>query len=204
MQDSSISTQQTCNQPIHHQAIGTDASSSELYKSGYQQALIDFAVADLLHCIKTYSDTHFAAAWVALKLTETEALAAILIQTLAANLNGNCLSTYLDAIRYTPINTFKPLTKLHIPSPATDLPTAFPDVEMPQFLYGDRLRWKTNSNTTDWGIVIGRFYSFAPHCCRWRWCYLICLDANSPSFTWVKADIAWEDDLEPLETEPVL
>ena len=204
MKDSPISTEQACNQPIYHQAIGTDVSSSELYKSGYQQALIDFAITDLLHCLETYSDAHFDATWVAFQPTETESLAAILIQVLTANLNGNLLTAYLNAIRHPHFNTFVPPTKLHIPRPAADLPTTFPDVEMPRFLYGDCLRWKTNGNTTDWGIVIGRFYSFAPHCCRWRWCYLIWLDANSPSFTWVRADIAWEDDLAPLETEPVL
>ncbi|MEM8806044.1 MAG: hypothetical protein AAGF01_08465 [Cyanobacteria bacterium P01_G01_bin.38] len=201
MPNFSTSDQQPCDRTPSLHAI---LPNSAPFQAGYQQALIDFAVADLLRCIKTYSDTHFDAAWVALKTTETEFLAAIFIQTLAANLNGNCLATYLDAIRHTPLNTFTPLTKLQIPSPATDLPTTFPDVEMPRFLYGDRLCWKTNSNATDWGIVIGRFYSFAPHCCRWRWCYLIWLDPDSPSFTWVRADIAWEDDLEPLETELVL
>jgi len=33
---------------------------------------------------------------------------------------------------------------------------------------------------------------------------LIWLDTDSPSAAWVKADIAWEDDLEPLETEETL
>ncbi|PSB24051.1 hypothetical protein C7B82_28665 [Stenomitos frigidus ULC18] len=75
---------------------------------------------------------------------------------------------------------------------------------MPRFLYGDRLRWLSNGEPTDWGIAIGRFYSFAPHRCRWQWCYLIWLDADSPSGAWVKADSAWEDDLEPLETEKTL
>lgn len=45
----------------------------------------------------------------------------------------------------------------------SDLPDDFPNVEVPCFSYGDRLRWETNGATTDWGIVIGRFYSFAPH-----------------------------------------
>jgi hypothetical protein len=89
----------------------------------------------------------------------------------------------------------------HLQSPAPDLPIHFPDVEMPRFLYGDRLRWISDGAATDWGIVIGRFYSFAPHCRRWAWCYLIWLDADSPSSAWVSADVAWEDDLQPLEAE---
>lgn len=50
------------------------------------------------------------------------------------------------------------------------------------------------------GGVIGRFYSFAPHQWGWQWGYLIWLDATAPSATWVKADVAWEDDLEPMAT----
>lgn len=87
---------------------------------------------------------------------------------------------------------------LHLPS-TTDLPAVFPQVETPRFHDGDRLCWTTQNDPTDWGIVIGRFYSFAPHRCHWHWCYLIWLDSGSPSATWVKADIAWEDDLEPLD-----
>lgn len=78
----------------------------------------------------------------------------------------------------------------------SDLPTAFPNVEPPHFLYGDHVRWISNGEPTDWGIVIGRFYRFAPHCDRWQWCYLIWLDPDSSSSSWVKADIAWEDDLQ--------
>jgi hypothetical protein len=53
----------------------------------------------------------------------------------------------------------------------------------------------------DWGVAIGRFYSFAPHHCAWTWCYLIWLDKLSPSYAWTVADTAWEDDLEPLEDD---
>lgn len=175
-----------------------------LYQTGYQQALKDFAVSDLLHQLKTYSDRNFDAIWVALKAQEAETLAAVLIQTLTANLNGNLLAVYLDAIRSKTLDASKPLSSLHFPPPTTDLPATFPDVDMPRFLYGDRLRWLSNHETTDWGVAIGRFYNFAPHRCRWHWCYLIWLDPDSPSSTWVKADIAWEDDLEPLAVEEVL
>lgn len=89
----------------------------------------------------------------------------------------------------------------HLQSAVPDLPAQFPDVEMPRFLYGDRLRWITDGEATDWGIVIGRFYSFASHRCHWAWCYLLWLDSDSPSFAWVSADIAWEDDLEPMEVD---
>lgn len=84
----------------------------------------------------------------------------------------------------------------HLRQSSADLPAAFPNVETPRFQYGDRVRWISEKETSDWGITIGRFYSFAPHCDRWCWCYLIWLDSSSPSSAWVRADIAWEDDLE--------
>ena len=89
---------------------------------------------------------------------------------------------------------------LHLPL-ASDLPAAFPQGEAPRFHYGDRLRWIPHGNATDWGLVIGQFYSYAPHSRRWQWCYLIWIDPASPSAAWVRADIAWEDDLEPLDEE---
>jgi hypothetical protein len=87
------------------------------------------------------------------------------------------------------------------PPTATDLPETFPHVEPPRFLEGDRLQWIAHGEPTDWGRVIGRFYSFAPHHHCWAWCYLIWLDDDSPSAAWVRADIAWEIDLELLEAE---
>ena len=77
------------------------------------------------------------------------------------------------------------------------LPKNFPDeAKIPRFLYGDKLRW-VNSDS-EWGIVIGRFYAFAPHLCEWTWCYLIWISNDSPSASWTPTDIAWEDDLESL------
>lgn len=92
----------------------------------------------------------------------------------------------------------------HLKTPAPDLPANFPNVEIPRFLYGDRLCWLSDGEVTDWGIVIGRFHSFAPHCCCWRWCYLLWLDSNSTSSAWLSADIAWEDDLELMEGKETL
>jgi hypothetical protein len=152
--------------------------NTEPYQASYQQALDDFAILPLLYRLQTYSDATFNALWVALTPQEAKAIAILLIQALTATLNGNLLATYLK----------------HLRCPALDL-------SQPRFLYGDRLRWISNHDTTDWGVAIGRFYSFAPHCCRWHWCYLIWLDPDSPSTTWVKADIAWEDDLEPFDAE---
>jgi hypothetical protein len=100
-----------------------------------------------------------------------------------------------------PLTLIKPYQVGYEPSTATDLPEAFPHVEPPRFLEGDLLQWIAQGESTDWGVAIGRFYSFAPHRRCWTWCYLIWLDANSPSAAWVRVDIAWEADLELLEVE---
>lgn len=144
----------------------------ELYQTGYQQALSDFAVTDLLNQICTHLDRCSDAAWLKQHPQAVETLAAILIQALAANLNSNVLAIYLESIRHCSLDTCVNLAKLAFLSPSTDLPATFPEVEVPHFLYGDRLCWTSSDETTDWGIVIGRFYGFAPHCCGWRWCYL--------------------------------
>lgn len=196
------------NHPISAEASGSSCDTSnppfkpKVCQSSYQQALDDFAILLLLYRLQTYSDTNFDAAWVALTSQEAEAIATLLIQTLTTHLNGKVLAAYLQTIRHNKLDVSLP--SLHLPPVSTDLPTTFPDVELPRFLYGDRLRWISKDETTDWGIAIGRFYSFAPHCGSWCWCYLIWLDSDSPSTAWVKADVAWEDDLEPLEAEAVL
>lgn len=81
----------------------------------------------------------------------------------------------------------------------SDLPDSFPDVEPPHFREGDRLRWLSDEEITDWGIVVGRFYNFDPCYDRWHWCYLIVLAPDSPSCPWVGTDIAWQDDLQTYD-----
>ena len=174
----------------------SDASRSALYQIGYQQALDDFGVAPLLHHIHAHIDRP--------TLSDAEAIATMLIQSLIPNLTGDCLTTHLNAIRHHPYNSITPLTKLHVSSPKTELPITFPDVASARFEYGDRLCWACHQPSTDWGIVIGRFYTFAPHHGHWHWAYLIWLDTDSPSFAWINADIAWEDDLEHCELEQTL
>ena len=56
-----------------------------MYQNGYQQALEDFAIANLLTRLKTYSDADFDAAWMNLTQPELESLATILIRELTTN-----------------------------------------------------------------------------------------------------------------------
>jgi hypothetical protein len=39
----------------------------------------------------------------------------------------------------------------------------FTQAQKPRFDYGSILRWIPTDGKTDWGIVIGRFYSYAAH-----------------------------------------
>jgi len=179
------------------------AGSPDVYQQGYQQAKEDFAIANLLTRLKTYSDTDFDAVWMNLTQPELETLAAILIRDLTSNLNGKAIADYLNAVRQGSANIPGSLIHQTFPPPSLDLPTNFPNVGTPRYLYGDKLRWICDDDKADWGVVIGRFYSFAPHHCAWMWCYLIWLDKLSPSATRVVADIAWEDDLESVDGEKI-
>ena len=177
------------------------AGSPDVYQEGYQQAKEDFAVANLLTCLKTYSDADFNTAWMNLTQPSLESLAAILIRQLTADIKGKVIADYLNAIRTSSANIPPNLVHLaELPS-SQDLPANFPNAETPRYLYGDKLRFLCDDDLTDWGVAIGSFYSFAPHLCAWTWCYLIWLDKNSPSANRVVADIAWESDLEPIDEE---
>ncbi|MBD2130555.1 hypothetical protein NDI39_25865 [Microcoleus sp. ZQ-A2] len=169
-----------------------------LYHKGYQQALEDFAIPHLLTHLKTYSAADFDAAWMNITQPELESLVAILIRDLTTNLKGKVIAGYLNAMRHGSTD-IPPNLHLAFPPPSIDLPANFPDVQTPHYLYGDKLRWISKGDKTDSGVAIGRFYGFAPHQCAWMWCYLIWLDKLSPSSPWTVADIAWENDLEPVE-----
>ncbi len=173
-----------------------------MYDKGYRQALDDFAINNLLTCLKNFSDANNInsdMAWMNLTESELESLAAILIRQLTANLKGKAIAGYLNALRHGSTDIPPSLVHLVFPPPTINLPANFPDVQTPRYLYGDKLRWVPDGDKTDWGVAIGRFYSFAPHHCAWTWCYLIWLDKLSPSSPWTVADIAWENDLEPME-----
>lgn len=171
------------------------------HSQGYQQALDDFGITELLTQLGNYSDTDFDTAQTNPTQPGLESLAAILIRQSTANLNGKALADYLKVMRTGSANIPPALVHLAVPPPSQDLPANFPNVGTPRYLYGDKLRWICDDDKTDWGVAIGRFYSFAPHYCAWTWCYLIWLDKNSPSANRVVADIAWESDLQPIDEE---
>jgi hypothetical protein len=163
----------------------------------YQQALDDFGITQLLLRLSNFSHPDFDAAYLVEK-QELENLAVILIQRLTNSLDSNLIASYLSTIQQGKSDLLLSQINVEIPPPSIELPNHFPNVEIPRFLYGDKLRWVSSDEVTDWGIAIGRFYSFAPHRCCWMWHYLIWLAKDSPSAAWTIADTAWEEDLEPF------
>ncbi len=72
------------------------SSDESEFSRGYQQALDDFGITQLLSCIRSYSDADFDAQRVQLQEKEVKSLAGHLIEQLAANLTGSLIGSYLD------------------------------------------------------------------------------------------------------------
>jgi hypothetical protein len=164
----------------------------------YQQALDDFGITKLMSHLSNYTDADFKAELMNLEKQELENLAAILIQWLTKNVKGQQIASYLNAIRHGDFYVLCDPTILEIPPPSIDLPANFPNGVTPRYKEGDRVRWRLLTNNTDWGIVIGRYYTYAPQRGGWAVCYLIRLDKDSPSAAWTVSDTAWEEDLEAI------
>ncbi|MEG4864451.1 MULTISPECIES: hypothetical protein [unclassified Microcoleus] len=75
------------------------SSDGSEFSRGYQQALDDFGITQLLSCIRSYSDADFDAQRVLLQEKEVKSLAGHLIEQLAANLTGSLIASYLDILR---------------------------------------------------------------------------------------------------------
>jgi hypothetical protein len=165
----------------------------------YEQALSEFGITELMEKLSNFSDPDFDASWMNLEQQELESLATILIRELTLSLKGKLIAGYINAIRQGDSQGLPRLGTVAFSPPSIDLPANFPNVQTPRYLYGDKLRWIPDGDKADWGVAIGRFYSFAPHHCAWMWCYLIWLNKLSPSSPWTVADIAWENDLERVE-----
>ena len=171
-------------------------SEQQIFQNGYQQALDDFGIRHLLSKLKTYSDAENETGLMHLEEQERESLAAILIQQLIQTLNGKLIASYVNAIGQGNKDVFNRPINLEFPQPV-ELPSSFPDSALPpRFLYGDKLRLVSPSSERESGVVIGRFYNYAPHRCRWIWCYILWLSPASFSAEWLVATSAWEEDLE--------
>jgi hypothetical protein len=117
--------------------VSKKAGNPDVYQDGYQQALEDFAIANLLTQLQNHSET----AQTNPSQPELESLAANLIRQLTANLNGKAFADYFNAMR---IGSGQHTSELSSPcrtTPILDLPANFPNVQTPRYLYGDKLRW---------------------------------------------------------------
>jgi hypothetical protein len=162
----------------------------------YQQALQDFGVLELCDRLTQLSQS------TPLSKGELDSLTALLICQLANSLNQQQVSDFIKAIQIDNSISGLPSLSFNTSVPSLSLPENFPDsAQTPKFLYGDRIKWKllSDSDNTDTGIIIGRFYAFAHHCHQWSWKYLVFLDTDSYSRCFCSADTAWEQDLEPLD-----
>jgi hypothetical protein len=161
----------------------------------YQQALDDFSITELLETLSNFKDADFDAHSHHLEPEELDSLAAILIAQLTASLNGKLVSSYLNAHRHGNADVFSRPITLEFPQSAS-LPSDFPNsAPNPRFEFGVIVVIVTPGGS-EWGIVIGRFYSYAPHHCCWMWRYILWLDSASSSAAWVVAATAWEEDLQ--------
>ncbi len=179
-----------------------DTIPAQTEPNGYQQALSDFGITELLEKLSHFQDTDFDAQWLHPEPEELESVAALLIQQLTNSLNSKLISGYLNAHRHGNSDVFSSPISLEFPQ-SVSLPSDFPDSALPpHFLYGDRVRLVPVSGDREWGVVIGRFYNYAAHRCRWMWRYILWLDQASFSASWIVATTAWEEELEP-EVEEV-
>ncbi|WP_242058483.1 hypothetical protein [Microcoleus sp. FACHB-SPT15] len=163
-----------------------------------QQVLETFCINQLLSHLSSYVDEDFDAALMNLNEHELDCLAATLIQRLMSSLKGKQIASYLNAIRHGDSDVLCDPSHLELPLPTIELPVNFPNGVTPSYKEGDRVRWQALGENTDWGIVIGRYYTYAQHRCDWGICYLIRLDKDSPSAAWTVTDTAWEEDIEAI------
>jgi hypothetical protein len=171
---------------------GTPKCRTTAYQDGYQQALSDFGITELLEKLSHFQDTDFDTQWLHPEPEELESVAALLIQQLTNSLNGKLLGGYLNAHRHGNADVFSHPITLEFPQSA-NLPSDFPNsAPEPHFDFGTIV----SVNSSEWGVVIGRFYNYAAHRCCWMWRYILWLDSTSLSAAWVVAATAWEEDLQ--------
>ncbi|MEQ8969743.1 MAG: hypothetical protein RIE73_05030 [Coleofasciculus sp. C1-SOL-03] len=160
----------------------------------YQQALDDFGIIPLLQKLILMTPVH-------LESEERESLAALLITQLTASLTHQSIANYLNAIEQGNQDMIadRIIQELQATPVTLSAPTSLPKESSASFEIGDRVQWKSLAHSTrDWGIIIGRFYTYGRHRLQWGWQYVVWLDEESPSSAWTVADTAWEEDLQRL------
>jgi hypothetical protein len=101
-------------------------SEQQFFQSGYQQALDDFGIKQLISKLKTYSNAELNAGLMHLEEQELESLAAIFIEQLIQTLNGKLIVSYFHAIGQGNKDLFNGPINLEFPQSA-NLPSSFPN-----------------------------------------------------------------------------
>jgi hypothetical protein len=142
-----------------------DTIPAQTEPNGYQQALEDFGITELLEKLSRFQANDFDAQSLHPEPEELESVAALLIQQLTNSLNSKLLGSYLNAHRHGNSDVFSSPISLEFPQ-SVSLPSDFPDSALPpHFLYGDRVRLVPVGGDREWGVVIGRFYNYAAAGC---------------------------------------
>lgn len=170
-------------------------------EASYQQALDDFAIADLVTKVKKHCLCSQASQRMQPTFPELEMIAALLIKQLSLHLDCSLVEAYLKAIRIGNQEIVPEPISLEYP-PDTKLPPGFPvAVTTPRYTEGQILCLlpvlvdSDQETLTDFGCCIGRYYAYAPHHCQWMWRYVLWLDKDSVSASWCRATTAWEEHL---------
>ncbi|MGB3692920.1 MAG: hypothetical protein WA865_16160 [Spirulinaceae cyanobacterium] len=156
-----------------------------------QQVEDDFGLKKLLSHLRSHTDTES----INVEEQELKSLAKMIIEGLAKSLDSKQVASYLNALRHGHSKPCQDSLNLEIPASTTKAIDNFPANTKPRYQEGDRVRWQSPGNSSDWGVIIGHFYAYAKHNYQWGICYLVWLDVNSPSADWIVADTAWEEDL---------
>jgi hypothetical protein len=174
------------------QSVSVTRNNSSLNLAGYQRALDDFGIIQLLQKLILVAPN-------TLEVEERETLAAMLIERLTTSLNSSLIDQCLNPMYPCDGGVISDLitTEINALPSSLNLAENFSYyLSLPYFAIGEKVQWKPIVEPTDWGIAIGRFYAYAHHHCRWAWKYVIWLAQDSPSSAWTIVDTAWEEDLE--------
>ncbi len=156
--------------------------------TAYNQALQDFQVTELIATLQALSPPEGK------DESELESLAAWLIRQIALQLQPQTIAECLYENGQTIVDL--PILEFRFRQSCRTLPKQFPaQTSTPRFQDGETVRWIPLSEACEnqTGIVLGHFYSYAPHLRQWAWKYLVWL---SHPLGKVVMDTPWEGDLE--------
>ncbi len=176
--------------------------NAQAYEAGYAKALDDYAVVDLLRKLSDFDAVDEGGTPIAPSREEASVLAALLIGQLSESIDSMLMSSYFKAMRQGQTDRFAVPT-LEYPQ-STELPVGFDNGSLkatPRYREGTKIRLTPIDGISEWGTIIGRYFAYAPHRGMWMWRYIFWLDQNSTSAAWLKATLAWEEEIEAIESE---